>query len=86
MVELYVLNVNEFLPIVESARRMPECKISQSDKGYFKIVSPTEIILRRKEMKMKPAVWYGLFTGGLNGDIVEFGRDVVRMVGTNKPL
>ena len=35
---------------------------------------------------MKPAVWYGIFTGGLDGKIAEFGRDEVRVVGTNKGL
>jgi hypothetical protein len=86
MVVLYVLDVEEFLPIVEAARAMPECKISKSDKGYYKIVSPTEIVLNRKAMKMKPAVWYGLFTGGMNGEIAEFGREEVRVVGTNRAL
>ena len=86
MVVLYVLDVPEFLPIVESARKMPDCAISKSEKGYWKVVSPTEIVLNRREMKMKPAVWYGLFTGGMNGEIAEFGRDTVRVIGTNKPL
>jgi hypothetical protein len=86
MVILYVLDVKEFLPIVETARLMPECTISKSDKGYYKIVSPTQIVLNRKAMKMKPAVWYGLFTGGMNGEIAEFGREEVRVVGTNRPL
>jgi hypothetical protein len=49
-------------------------------------VSPTQIVLNRKAMNMKPAVWYGLFTGGMNGEIVEFGREEVRVVGTNRPL
>ena len=35
---------------------------------------------------MKPAVWYGIFTGGLDGEIVDFGRDEVRVTGTNKGL
>jgi hypothetical protein len=86
MVILYVLDVAEFLPIVESARRIPDCEITRSDKGYWKIVTATEIVLNRKAMQMKPAVWYGLFTGGMNGEIAEFGRDEVRVVGTNKPL
>lgn len=86
MVILYVLDVAEFLPIVVSARRIPDCEITKSDKGYWKIVAPTEIVLNRKAMQMKPAVWYGLFTGGMNGEIAEFGRDEVRVVGTNKPL
>jgi len=86
MVVLYVLDVKEFLPIVDSVRTMPECTVSKSDKGYYKITSPTEITLNRKAMNMKPAVWYGLFTGGMNGEIADFGREQVRVIGTNKPL
>jgi len=86
MVVLYVLDVPEFLPVVESARNMPECRITRSDKGYYKIEAPSQIVLNRKAMKMKPAVWYGLFTGGLNGEIVEFGREEVRVVSTNRSL
>jgi hypothetical protein len=86
MVVLYVLDVEEFLPIVETARQKPECIVTKSNKGYYRIVSPTEIVLNRKAMNMKPAVWYGLFTGGMNGEIAEFGREEVRVVGTNRPL
>ena len=86
MVILYVLDVAEFLPIVEAARKLPDCQITKSEKGYWKIVSLTEIVLNRKAMQMKPAVWYGLFTGGMNGEIASFGRDEVRVIGTNKPL
>jgi hypothetical protein len=86
MVVVYVLDVPEFQEIVESARRRPQCRIDRSSKGYWRIASETEIVFNRKEMKMKPAVWYGLFTGGLNGEIAEFGREEVRVIGTNRPL
>lgn len=86
MVVLYVLDVKEFLPIVETARAMSGVTITKSDKGYYKVVSPTEIVLNRKAMNMKPAVWYGLFTGGMNGEIAEFGREEVRVIGTNRAL
>ncbi|HEY1748281.1 MAG TPA: hypothetical protein VGG11_16135 [Xanthobacteraceae bacterium] len=86
MVVLYVLDVAEFLPIVETARKLPDCTVTPPQRGYWKVESPTEIILNRKAMQMKPAVWYGLFTGGMNGEIAEFGRDHVRVIGTNKPL
>jgi hypothetical protein len=86
MVVLYVLDVPEFLPIVESVRDQNGCRVTKSDKGYYKIESPAEIVLNRKAMQMKPAVWYGIFTGGLNGEIAEFGREQVRVIGTNKPL
>ncbi|WP_206522826.1 hypothetical protein [Mesorhizobium sp. M7A.F.Ca.US.006.01.1.1] len=85
MVVLYVLDVPEFRPIVE-ASVAKGFRISKSDKGYFRIESDTEIVLNRREMAMKPAVWYGLFTGGLNGEIAEFGRDEVRVISTNRPL
>lgn len=83
---VYVLDVPEFLPVVEAARTRPGCRITKSDKGYYRVEAPTEIVFNRREMGMKPAVWYGLFTGGLNGEIAEFGRDEVRVIGTNKPL
>jgi hypothetical protein len=86
MVVLYVLDVPEFTPIVDSARASINCSVTKSHKGYYKIESPTEIVLNRGEMKMKPAVWYGLFTGGMNGEITEFGREEVRVIGTNRPL
>jgi hypothetical protein len=44
------------------------------------VEAPTEIVLNRREMQMKPAIWYGLFTGGLNGEIAEFGREQVRVI------
>jgi hypothetical protein len=86
MVVVYVLDVAEFHEIVESARRKPHCRITRSDKGYYRIESDGEIVFNRKEMKMKPAVWYGLFTGGLKGEIAEFGREEVRVIGTNRRL
>ena len=86
MVVLYVLDVPEFMAIVETARQMPDCRITKSDRGYYRVESATEIVLNRRAMKMKPAVWYGLFTGGMNGEIAEFGREEVRVIGTNKPL
>ena len=33
----------------------------------------------RKELGLKPAVWYGLFTGGVRGRIEVFDRDRVRI-------
>lgn len=86
MVVLYVLDVREFHPIVDYARTLGGCEVHPPRKGYYKIVSQTEIVLKRRAMNMKPAVWYGLFTGGMNGEIVEFGREEVRVIGTNKPL
>ena len=86
MIRVYVLNVAEFLPMVETARAMLDCHVSELQGDYYTIEAESEIVFNRKDMHMKPAVWYGIFTGGLDGEIAEFGRDEVRIVGNNKGL
>lgn len=86
MIAVYVLDVPEFRPLVDTAREKPDCAVTGPVAGYYRIEAPTELTFNRKAMKMKPAVWYGIFTGGLDGEIVEFGREEVRLVGTNRPL
>lgn len=86
MVTIFVLDVPEFHPIVECARARGGCEITRYEKGYIKISADAEIVLNRREMKMKPAIWYGLFTGGLIGEIKDWDRDTVRVIGTNRAL
>jgi len=86
MIRVYVLNVPEFTPLVDTARTMPQCRVSGPEKDYFIIEADSAITFNRKDMKMKPAVWYGIFTSGLEGEIDEFGRDEVRVIGTNRAL
>lgn len=86
MVVIYVLDVAEFLPIVTSKQADATCKVTRTDAGYHRIEAATEIVLNRKEMQMKPAVWYGIFTGGMIGEIAHWDRDEVRVIPTNKPL
>lgn len=86
MVRVFVLKVDEFMPLVNTAREMPQCRVTDSSEDYFLIEADAEIVFNRKDMKMKPAVWYGVFTGGLDGQIAEFGRDTVRVIGTNEGL
>lgn len=83
MVRIYVLNVPEFLPLVDAARLIDHAEVKNGE-YYFRIDARDELVFERKAMKMKPAVWYGAFTGGLDGEIVEFGRDTVRVVSTKQ--
>ncbi|MGB6119308.1 MAG: hypothetical protein WBF87_13925 [Mesorhizobium sp.] len=86
MVVVYVLDVAEFHPIVDAAKNNPDYSVTKSDGDYWRIEGGTEIVLNRRDMKLKPAVWYGIFTGGINGEIAEWNRDTVRVIPTNKPL
>jgi hypothetical protein len=67
----------EFSALVEDARsRGVECRVSAQG-AYDLIEADQPIEFRRKTLGLKPAVWYGLFTGGVRGRIARFDRDAV---------
>lgn len=78
-IKIFVLKVPEFAPLVEAARVQPACKVEDLGDEYWTIAASEPVEFHRKELGMKPAVWYGLFTGGLQGRITDFGRDTVRI-------
>ena len=80
-VAIFVLDVEEFRPLVTCARAMPGVTVTGPDKGYLRIGSPTALEFNRKQLGFKPAVWYGALTGGLVGRITEFSRDTLRIEG-----
>ncbi|MGE4324481.1 MAG: hypothetical protein AB7E21_00035 [Pseudodonghicola sp.] len=86
MPRLYVVDVPEFTPIVEAARRREGYRVTEARKGYWMVETSGPMTFNRKEMQMKPALWYGMFTGGLDGEISAWDRDEVTIIGTNKPL
>ncbi|MCE4541754.1 MULTISPECIES: VOC family protein [unclassified Caballeronia] len=76
--ELFVLNVPEFSTLIDAARKLDTCRVE--DQGDYTVISATEpVSFERRALGLKPAVWYGLFTGGLNGRIECYDRDVVRI-------
>lgn len=85
MPRLYVVDVPEFRPVVDAARKTGY-RVTEARKGYFLIETNGPMAFNRKDMRLKPALWYGMFTGGLDGEIAEFGRDDVVIRGTNRPL
>lgn len=79
MIRVYVLSVPEFRPLVDTALMMDHCAVDESHADYAVISSTQEVVFNRKAMKMKPAVWYGAFTGGMDARILDFGREEVRL-------
>jgi catechol 2,3-dioxygenase-like lactoylglutathione lyase family enzyme len=76
--QLFVLNVPEFAALIEAARKLPECHVE--DRGDYTLLSAAgPLSFERRALGLKPAVWYGLFTGGLHGRIEHYDRDVVRI-------
>ena len=79
MVKVYVLDVPEFRPIIEGARRA-HIGVSGPARGYYVIAGERELMFSRKALGLKPAVWYSSLSGGLEGRIAQFDRDTLRIV------
>ncbi|WP_197277195.1 hypothetical protein [Sphingomonas profundi] len=77
---IYVLDVPEFRALADVARANSACRVTATPLGYIRIASDGDIVFDRRELGFKPAIWYGAFTGGIEGRIAEFGRDTVRIV------
>lgn len=77
--QIFVPQVEEFAALVKAARTRSACRVS-SVEGFDVIEAEAPIEFGRKELGLKPAVWYGLFTGGVRGTIEVFDRDRVRIV------
>ncbi|RZL95681.1 MAG: VOC family protein [Variovorax sp.] len=73
---IYVPKVDEFASIVKDATARGDCRV-HSGEGYDCIEADEPIEFRRKALDLKPAVWYGLFTGGVHGRVEVLDRDRV---------
>lgn len=77
-VRIFVPRVEEFSALIEDASRRSDCAVLPADE-FDCIVADGPLEFRRKTLGLKPAVWYGLFTGGVRGAIDVFDRDRVRI-------
>ena len=75
-VRIYVPQLDEFSSLVKDAEKREACRVVRRG-DYDCIETDQSIEFLRKDLALKPAVWYGLFTGGVQGHISEFGRDRV---------
>jgi catechol 2,3-dioxygenase-like lactoylglutathione lyase family enzyme len=76
--QIFVPRLDEFSALVRTARGRAECRVQPRD-DYDVIEADVPIEFGRRELGLKPAVWWGLFTGGLTGTIVHYDRDRVRI-------
>lgn len=79
MAAIYLLDVPEFQPIATSARKQG-LTVTTLRSGYIRLQSPGVLELRRKPTGVKLPVWFGAPTGGLEGRIDLFDKDLLRVV------
>lgn len=77
-VRIFVPCVDEFAPLVQAARQHGACQV-RAGQAYDVIEADGPIEFERKALGFKPALWYGMLTGGIHGRIERFDRDVLRI-------
>ncbi len=82
----YVLDVPEFAPVVAAARAMPRCRVQDIRNRYVFVQFDGEIEISRQDTGLSEAVWFGCLTGGLDGRILAFDADAMRLAPTNGPV
>jgi len=86
MAGFYVLDVPEFRPLLEAARRHPACQVHPLAAGYTFVEFATAIEITRAATGLPPALWFGCLTAGLDGKITEFTEETLRLAPTNEPI
>jgi hypothetical protein len=75
MPSLYVLDVPEFEPLVDAARRRGTFKVVGPAAGYYRISAEDQLRIERSETGLPEALWFGAFTAGYDGEELVIDRD-----------
>lgn len=75
-VSIFVPRLEEFASLTRAARGRGDCTVTALD-AHDRIDADGPVEFQRRALGLKPAVWYGLFTGGIRGRIEIFDRDRV---------
>ena len=82
----YVLDVPEFASMVTAAKRLKRCRVHAALRGYIFVEFDGEVVIERAATNLGEAVWFGCLTGGLDGKIVSFDANHIRLAPTNEPV
>ncbi len=67
MPSLYVLDVPEFRPLVDAARRGEGFDVVGPAAGYYRLSTQGQLRLYRADTGLPEALWFGAFTAGYDG-------------------
>ena len=77
---IFVPDIPEFMPVIDGAKTVETCRVTEPRDGYWRIEADHEISFERRALKLGPALWNSALTGGFIGSIAEYGRDTLRIV------
>lgn len=74
-VRIFVPDIPEFAAVIAAGRQAAHCEVQLPRHGYWCLRATNTLSFERKPMKLGPALWNSLLSGGFEGRIVEYGRD-----------
>ena len=82
---IYILDVDEFRPLVAALRRRSSLTLEGPVSGYFVAASEGPIEVQREETGLCEAIWFGALTSGFKGRIERFDASALRIVPDQRP-
>ena len=69
-----------------AARKLDSCRVHAVRRGYIYVEFDGVVEIERAATNLSEAVWFGCLTGGLNGKIVSFDAERIKLAPTNEPV
>lgn len=78
-VTLFVVDLPEFLPLIDAANRVAGVSVLPPLLGYWRIVSERRLSFSRQELKLRHALWNSALAGGFCGRLSAYTNDVMTL-------
>ena len=79
MTRLYILDVDDFRPVIEVAAGLPGGTRTQVG-DYAELVAMGEIVIDRRATGVNHATWYSMVAGVADGRVVQQDKNALRVV------
>jgi hypothetical protein len=78
MPAIYFLDVPEYGPLIRALTSCQDVRCERA-RGYVAFRSETEIAVRREELGILEAIWFGALVAGYEGTITRFDDQELRL-------
>lgn len=78
MTTVYILDVEEFRPVIDHAIAREGVAVRQVG-PYQELTSPAELVIDRRACGVRHAVWYSAVAGVRSGRVTQYDKDALRV-------
>ncbi len=78
MIELFILDVEEWRPVIDVAERAGRVTADRAD-PYVRLSSAEPIVIDRRATGVRHSVWYSTVGALRGGQVTQFDKDALRI-------